>query len=183
MYTTKTKQSTINDLMDYADWQRIVDQIDSIKAEASRLLGADTKAWMAHIDEFWDRISHGNHSGPAHWVINAVGERELVCDGFKHEVTPAPYVGMPATIILYTDTMAAVVTKVCGKSIMIASVATGEEVVVGSNGPWPNTRAEGMIDQINGTPERYTLNKWGRFSRGSIGLLLGDSYRYINYSF
>lgn len=176
--------SSIDDLVSYEEWVSISSQIAEHRANQQACWDNNgMEAARAYSDEHSDFISHRNHHCRGWYVINMAGERVLVCDGWKLENSPRPFVGMPATILLYTDTSAAVVTKVNGKSIEVASVATGEPVVVNMYGPFPRTRAEGLTNQVIGEAQRYTLNKRGEFRRGSIGLQLGESYRYVDYSF
>lgn len=97
---------------------------------------------------------------------------------------PEPEVGMPATIVLYTDTVAAVVVKVNPKSVMVAAVATGEERTTNPGEPYPVRVSEGILDQITGTPERYSridTPDGPVFRNGSIGVVLGKSIARTDY--
>lgn len=179
--TTKTTaRKTIADLMPTDQWQAKADLLEAAKVEYHAHLEA--KNYEAAF-AIMDRISHGNHSGPAYWITNADGTRELVCSDFEREVTPAPYVGMPCTVILYSDTVAAVVTKVNGSSVNVQYVRTEAPVVTSHYGPFPRTTAQGITTEPYGETQRFTLNKHGRFANGTIGLRLGTSSTYTDYSF
>lgn len=174
---------TTDELMDPNEWQSIQDQIYAIHTAYMSAVRSGNTERIAAIKPLTDWRSHGNHTVTHYEVVNASGETIWVCADFGRENTPAPYVGMPATIRLYTDTMAAVVVKVSPKSILVAEVKTGEPVKVGDFPPYGHTRAEGIITEIIGEPQRFTLNKHGEFAKGSIGLRLGESYRYVNWNF
>jgi hypothetical protein len=94
---------------------------------------------------------------------------------------PALVPGAPATIVIYTDTCAAVITKVTRTSITLAHVETGEP----RKGPGDNdTIWDGIVDQpIPGTEAVYRLRKDGRF-HGPLGrVVLGRSYTRRDWTF
>ena len=94
-------------------------------------------------------------------------------------------VGAPATIHLETDSCAAVVVRVNGKSISVARVETGEQKqdmgADGANSPGcpPVMRAEGILDKIIGKPARYVRVERSDgtigYRNGSITVTLGQS--------
>jgi hypothetical protein len=95
-----------------------------------------------------------------------------------------PYVGMPATINLYSDTFAAVVVKVNAKSIKVARVETdGNPVRINSERElFPCVAEQGILDKIIGEPERYA--KVGeRYRNGSISVTLGKSVKVTDYRY
>lgn len=98
---------------------------------------------------------------------------------------PEPFVGMAATINLYTDTRPAVVTRVNAKSIQVRVVDTEAAVRVNDpREPFPVLEAEGILDKIIGAPERYKridTEEGPRFSNGSISVTLGRSVRRTDY--
>lgn len=101
---------------------------------------------------------------------------------------PEPFVGMPATINLYSDSMAAVVTKVNKKSILVARVAVSDESRrINTEGePLPCIAREGKLDEIIGTPTRYAridLEDGPRFADGSISVTLGKSVSVTDYRY
>lgn len=99
--------------------------------------------------------------------------------------------GMPATEHWVTDSCGHVVTRVSATSIWTRRVAHGESVVLRMNGPWPVTRAEGLLDQPEGPEYRWTRrvsvlgNEYATRGTGGnrITLTLGESYRVVDYSF
>lgn len=100
-----------------------------------------------------------------------------------------PYVGQPASIVLYTDTRAAVVTKVTAKTIVIARVETGPSRLdmasdEGAYGLRP-TLEDGILDKpIEGTEQRYTWNekRQGWFHMGTRARL-GRSVTRVDHRF
>lgn len=106
------------------------------------------------------------------------------------ETRPEPFVGQPATIHLWTDSHAAVVVKVSPRSILVARVETGESRPdlasdVGAWGARP-VLAEGILDQITGTPERFRRidsEDGPRYRKGSISVSLGYSRTRIDYRY
>lgn len=103
---------------------------------------------------------------------------------------PAPFVGQPATIHLWTDSVAAVVVKVNPKSIVVDRVETGERTVdercdVGAWGARP-VRSEGILDRPLGIPQRFMLKGHREdgtpiYKNGSTGLSLGHSVTWTDY--
>lgn len=102
-----------------------------------------------------------------------------------------PYVGMPCSITLVTDTSPAVVTKVNKKSVTVRRVPVGPSRHVDycqcatctgtESGALPVTVADGLTDQPIGEPERFTRIREGRYRNGTIGLRLGVSARLVDY--
>lgn len=104
---------------------------------------------------------------------------------------PEPTVGMPATIHLWSDSIAAVVVKVNKKSVVVCRVETTERVkdmsrdgATDPNCP-PVLVAEGIIDRpIEGATERYSridTPQGPRFRNGSTGITLGYSRSVTDY--
>lgn len=107
------------------------------------------------------------------------------------DVAPAPEVGMGASIRLYTDTVACVITKVTRTQVTVRRVATGEAKRAeafdsGAYGVKPTT-ADGILDQPIGEPETYRWSaKRGRYVGGGDGscvLILGKSFTLIDRRF
>lgn len=103
-------------------------------------------------------------------------------------VTPVrPVVGTPATIHYYTDTRAAVVTRVTAKTITLSRVDTGPErpdmaCDAGAYGVRPG-RADGILDRpIEGTEQRFTYRN-GQWRSGSTRATLGRSTTWIDHRF
>ncbi len=103
----------------------------------------------------------------------------------------APYVGQPATIHYYTDSRAAVVSRVTAKTITLTRVETGPSAPdtrcdPGAYGALP-ARAEGIVDQpIEGTDVRFTFRhgKWRNGSlTGGLRATLGHSVTWVDYRF
>lgn len=103
--------------------------------------------------------------------------------------TPEPFVGMGCTINLYSDKMAAVVTKVNAKSIVVARVATDEAGawrVNSESEPYPVIARAGILTEIIGEPERYARveTSYGVcFRNGSVGVTLGKSISLTDYRY
>lgn len=101
----------------------------------------------------------------------------------------APFVGQAATIHLFTDSIAAVVTKINKKSIVVARVATTEAVQDKSRDGadyLPVMIAEGILDEVVGSPERYSIietEDGPRYRNGSIGVTLGRSIALTDYRY
>ncbi len=106
--------------------------------------------------------------------------------------TEAVYVGQPATITLYSDTVAAVVVKVNAKSFVVASVPTDSENRRQTNPgePFPCWVEDGIVDapaERRGAPERFTTrtredgSAYG--SHGSIKCILGRSISKTDYRY
>jgi len=99
-------------------------------------------------------------------------------------------VGTPATEHWVTDTCGHVVVRVSEKSVWTQRVEHGEEVTQYMKGPWPVTRAEGLLDTAAGEEIRWTLRRTpGKptiATRGTgcnrIALTFGQSYRRVDYS-
>jgi hypothetical protein len=104
-------------------------------------------------------------------------------------ITATPKVGDPVSIHYWTDTRAAVVTRVTAKTITVACVETEDAAPdmrcdAGAYGLRP-TRAAGILDKIiYGTEQRYTFraNAWRNGSvRGGTRLILGHSTTWIDW--
>lgn len=124
-----------------------------------------------------DRTAHDRHA-----VYQ--GKTYLgMCEG----VLPEPYVGMPATINLYTDRTPAVVVKVNAKSIVVRSVEYDESNPTRINNegePFPVLSYPGDVTKPVGTPERYSridTPTGPRYRNGSISLTLGQAVRLVDY--
>lgn len=99
---------------------------------------------------------------------------------------PEPVKGMPATIHLYSDTLAAVVVRVNRRSVSVARVATTEEPrrINAEGEPYPVMAYEGILDRVEGEPERYVrfdTPDGPVFRNGTVGLTLGRSVRIVDY--
>ena len=101
------------------------------------------------------------------------------------QTTATPYVGMPATIHLYTDTIPAVVVGVTAKSVVVQQVDIDEvsKMTYDDGSGFPVITYNGNVDAPIGERERFTLTKNGTYRRGSIGLQLGKSYKRTDYRF
>lgn len=118
-------------------------------------------------------------------------DRDVTYERFSPVV--APYVGMPCSILLYTDTCPAIVVRVNKKSITVARVPEKEGTTKhtaqcecadcpGPNGnPWPITETEGDLQGEQGAPERFRMVREGRYRNGSVGVMLGRSVRRVDY--
>jgi hypothetical protein len=102
--------------------------------------------------------------------------------------------GTPATIVLYTDTVAAVVVRSTEKSVWIQRVERDESTkkTEGNGGGFPVISYQGDLARpiADAPEERYTLRKGGRLvaagqdnSRGSVRVRLGASVSRTDYSF
>lgn len=93
-------------------------------------------------------------------------------------------VGMPATIHLYSDSVAAVVVKINAKSIVVRRVERDEDSkrrVNDEREPWPCFAWDGILDQPIGNPERYGVLDNGRITNGSISVTVGRSISRTDY--
>lgn len=93
--------------------------------------------------------------------------------------------GTPATITLYTDTTAAVISRVKGKSIWVRPVELDEST---REANFPIVKVMGDVTRPKGEEERYTLRKSGRYvkvgepdERFSVYVVLGRSVHRVNY--
>jgi len=95
-----------------------------------------------------------------------------------------PYVGMPATIIMYTDRVAAQVTRVEGKSVFVR-----RHRVKAKHTGMTDTGQEWELGELEGEEREFTLRKNGKYvEKGSSflnGLVvwLGVADHYHDYSF
>lgn len=98
---------------------------------------------------------------------------------------PSVFVGMPATILLWTDTRAAVVTRTTPQTITVARVETGPSRPdlasdSGAYGVRP-TLADGILDKIiPGTEQRYAFRN-GMWRNGSMRASLGRSVSWVDW--
>lgn len=93
--------------------------------------------------------------------------------------------GTPATLILWTDTRAAVVTRTTAKTITIARVETGpsRQDMASDSGAYGirPTLADGQLDKIiPGTELRFTFRN-GKWRNGSTVATLGHSISRIDW--
>jgi hypothetical protein len=94
-----------------------------------------------------------------------------------------PQVGTPATIVLYTDTIAAVVVKVNEKSVVVREVEVGpERNLRGPGYPFPLISADGLLDRPVGPEQNFRLGRDGHYHRGSVDLVLGKSVKRTDYA-
>lgn len=99
----------------------------------------------------------------------------------------APFVGQAATLTYYTDSRAAVVTKVSPKTIVIALVEVGastpdERCDAGAFGVRP-MKAEGILDEpVPGTELRFSWNaRRGCWMNQGTRARLGSSITWVDY--
>lgn len=105
--------------------------------------------------------------------------------------TVLPAVGTPATIWLYSDAVAAVVTRVSAKSVTVQRVKTdpdSQKRINDDREPYPCFSWEGQVDEpIEGSaPQRFRLvsvaeDGTPRYRNGSISLSLGRSVQVTDY--
>jgi len=95
--------------------------------------------------------------------------------------------GTPATIQLHSDTDAAVVTRVAGRSVWVRSVELDEST---REGAFPISTVQGDVSKPYGEEERYTLRRSGHYvragqkdQRGSVWVTFGRSVRRVNYEY
>lgn len=102
------------------------------------------------------------------------------------ELTYAPVVGLGASVLYYTDTRAAVITRVTRTQVTVVDVKTGPPVQdmsrdEGAYGIRP-TKEPGLLDQpIPGTEQVFRLTKRGTYERRGLRLIIGHSTRYIDW--
>ena len=98
---------------------------------------------------------------------------------------PTPTVGAPATIVFYTDTNAAVVTRVSGASIWVQKVETGEWTTENPGEPWPVRVAEGVLNRPYGPEQRFARHddtgRHGPQKRGEVYVRVGHSTERRDY--
>lgn len=133
---------------------------------------------------------HHTDTIPAVDAATARKYAEEVADRYGVEsVYPVPLVGMPATIHLQNDSLAAVVVKVNAKSVLLDRVETGprtqDMMRDGATSPdcMPVMVAEGIISKPLGKPQRYQRLPNGRIAQGSIGASLGKSVSITDYRY
>lgn len=95
-------------------------------------------------------------------------------------------VGDPASVLMYSDRYACVVTRVTPKTITVAKVETenGRQDMACDEGAWGVRpwREDGILDRpIEGTEQRFQRNKHGRYTRNGLTLILGSSVTWIDY--
>lgn len=102
-------------------------------------------------------------------------------------MTETPVVGMGAIEVLYSDTVAYVITRVSdsGTRIWVKRVEIDESPenrrVTNPGEPYPCTINEGILDKPYGDERMVTLNKHGRWMRKGSRFVLGKSYRMVDY--
>ncbi len=99
----------------------------------------------------------------------------------------APTVGIGAIEVLYTDTIAYVVTRVSksGKICWVKRVAVSDtpDNVTNPGEPLPCTIHNGILDQPYGDEIRVTFTKRNRWERNGSRFVFGKSYRMVDYRF
>lgn len=102
-----------------------------------------------------------------------------------------PRKGAPATIHLYTDTIAAVVTRVSNSTVWIRRVETGKRRTANAAevkaGGLPVREEDGILDKPFGPEERYARHDdtgyHGRRGRGQIVVTIGRSVGRTDYRY
>ena len=95
-------------------------------------------------------------------------------------------VGMPATVLLYTDTRPGVVVKVNPKSIVVAEVDHGPERRENDERePFPVLVADGILDKVlnEGTRYMYKPGSSTGFANGSVRVVVGYSVKRTDYRY
>lgn len=95
-----------------------------------------------------------------------------------------PHVGMPVTIVLYSDTVPGKVVKINPKSIVVQEVEWDENNGHRTNPdePIPCWIYPAKMDSPRGGEKRY-MKKGERWQNGSIRLVLGTAYRKVDYRY
>jgi len=105
------------------------------------------------------------------------------------QVDRTPKAGAPATILLYTDTQAAVVTRVSKASVWVRTVETSEawtdnQAEVDAGG-YPVRLARGILDKPVGQEQRFARHddtgRHGNTKRGSVTIRIGTSIERRDY--
>lgn len=100
---------------------------------------------------------------------------------------PEIVAGTPATILLYTDSRAAVVTRRTAKRVWVSRVETGptyRESDTLAPGEMPVILADGLTDQPYDEGESYTLHPDRTAAhRGGVAVVFGHSRSRIDYKF
>jgi hypothetical protein len=100
-----------------------------------------------------------------------------------------PVAGAPATILLYSDTQAAVVTRVSKASVWVQCVETGpawtdNQAEVDAGG-YPVRMARGLTDKPVGGEMRFArhddTNLHGKKERGAVKVVIGTSIERRDY--
>jgi hypothetical protein len=117
---------------------------------------------------------------------NGVGSRPDAYDAAQAHTTEHAEAGMPATINLYSDTIAAVVTRKSATSVWVRRVELNESTQRPAGGydqgPYPVLTTDGDLSKPFGDEERYTWSEKKRgYYKGSLKLTLGASYRLVDY--
>lgn len=96
--------------------------------------------------------------------------------------TNRPKVGEGATIVLFTDTQAAVVTRVTATRVFVRPVETGETRVENPSevaaGGLPVDLADGILDRPKGPEQGFRIRDNGRHgptARGEVYIRVGKS--------
>lgn len=104
-------------------------------------------------------------------------------------VDTTPVAGAPATILLWSDTQAAVVTRVSKASVWVRTVETGEgwndnQAEVDAGG-YPVRLARGILDKPVGQEQRFARhdesNLHGSTKRGAVRVRIGTSIERRDY--
>lgn len=146
------------------------------------------------VDDELGTVTAVNDQGEITAVeMDTAKNRDVTYERFTKVIVPE--VGMPCSILLYTDTSPAVVIRVNKKSITVARVPAKEstrrhadhcecgnpETGCPKGNPWPLIIADGDLDGPRGEPERFRMVREGRYRNGSIGLRLGKAVDYRDY--
>jgi hypothetical protein len=105
------------------------------------------------------------------------------------DIDRTPVAGAPATILLYTDTQAAVVTRVSKASVWVRTVETGPEWTDNQAevdaGGYPVRISRGIIDKPVGGERRFARNDarnlHGKKGRGAVVVRIGTSISRTDY--
>ncbi len=93
-----------------------------------------------------------------------------------------PAVGDPATIVLVTDTIPAVITRVTPRTVVVREVEHEEPRRVNHESePFPVLQAQGILDKPFGNGERFSMTTRGHYMHGGVRLLLGTSLYRRDY--
>jgi hypothetical protein len=124
-----------------------------------------------------------------HTSHNGTHTEEIEMTSTATAVDTTPVVGAPATILLWTDTQAAVVTRVSASNIWVRTVETGEgwtdnQAEVDAGG-YPVRLARGILDKPVGGEQRFArhddTNLHGNKGRGAVKVRIGTSIERRDY--
>lgn len=107
------------------------------------------------------------------------------------EINRTPVAGAPATILLYTDTQAAVVTRVSKASVWVRTVETGDEWTDNqaevNAGGYPVRVSRGIVDKPVGQEQRFARHdetgRHGKKGRGEVKVVIGTSISRRDYRY